>query len=55
MDRLTQLQECLDKLTTMFYTSVGVIQRDAPLVQVDANIPVSAWSGSYLFFMLLVR
>lgn len=30
MDRLTQLQMVLDGLSTQMFTSVGVLQRDAP-------------------------
>lgn len=30
MDRLTELQSCIDDLGRLFYTSIGAIQRDAP-------------------------
>lgn len=43
-DRLSQLQECFDKLTEMFYTSIGVMQRDAPLVKVGDH-EVTAWTA----------
>ncbi|KAI9208527.1 uncharacterized protein BJ171DRAFT_209217 [Polychytrium aggregatum] len=44
MGRLTQLQEAVDKITQILYTSTGVLQRDAPLLQVSADIPVTAWT-----------
>ncbi|KAJ3115689.1 Mediator of RNA polymerase II transcription subunit 21 [Nowakowskiella sp. JEL0407] len=45
MDKLTQLQDRLDKLSVMLYTSVGVLQRDAPLVPPKGStIPVTAWT-----------
>ena len=42
-DRLSQLQECYDKLMEMFYTSIGVMQRDAPLVKVGEQ-EITAWT-----------
>ncbi|KAI8928877.1 hypothetical protein BC831DRAFT_446234 [Entophlyctis helioformis] len=45
MDRLTQLQECVDKMSEMFYTSVGVLQRDAPLVATNQELPVTSWTA----------
>jgi hypothetical protein len=41
-DRLTQLQESLDSLTEMFYTSIGILQRDAPLISTNDK-PVELW------------
>jgi hypothetical protein len=43
MDRLSQLQDCFDKLVEMMYTSTGVLQRDAPLVKVGQN-KITAWT-----------
>ncbi|KAI8811626.1 hypothetical protein BJ742DRAFT_796631 [Cladochytrium replicatum] len=48
MDRVTQLQDCLDRLSELFYTSVGVLQRDAPLKQISPDIPVSAWTDDQI-------
>jgi mediator of RNA polymerase II transcription subunit 21 len=44
MDRVTQLQECIDKVSELMYISVGVLQRDAPLVQCSPEHPVTAWT-----------
>ncbi|KAI8905979.1 hypothetical protein EDD86DRAFT_193355 [Gorgonomyces haynaldii] len=38
MDRLTQLQMVVDRMTEIFYTSVGVLQRDAPLAKTDFEV-----------------
>ncbi|KAH6574514.1 hypothetical protein BASA61_002381 [Batrachochytrium salamandrivorans] len=43
MDRLTQLQECMDKLTEIFFTATGVLQRDAPLISANPELPVTSW------------
>jgi hypothetical protein len=43
-DRLTQLQECANKLTELLFLSVGVLQRDAPLLETNPEIPVTCWS-----------
>ncbi|KAI8846938.1 hypothetical protein BC829DRAFT_370310 [Chytridium lagenaria] len=43
-DRITQIQDCLDKLSELFFTSLGVLQRDAPLVPVHPAIPVTSWT-----------
>ena len=43
-DRLTQLQECVNKLTELFFISVGVLQRDAPLLETNSEIPVTCWT-----------
>ncbi|KAJ3175819.1 Mediator of RNA polymerase II transcription subunit 21 [Irineochytrium annulatum] len=43
-DRLTQIQDCLDKMTEIFFNSVGVLQRDAPLVPLNDGTPVTAWT-----------
>ncbi|KAJ3206467.1 Mediator of RNA polymerase II transcription subunit 21 [Dinochytrium kinnereticum] len=47
-DRLSQIQDCIDKITELFYTAVGVLQRDAPLVSVCPTVPVTAWSEEQL-------
>ncbi|KAJ3332808.1 Mediator of RNA polymerase II transcription subunit 21 [Blyttiomyces sp. JEL0837] len=43
-DRLTQIQDCLDKVTEMLYISVGMLQRDAPLISLNPEIPITAWT-----------
>ncbi|KAJ3009914.1 UNVERIFIED_CONTAM: Mediator of RNA polymerase II transcription subunit 21 [Siphonaria sp. JEL0065] len=43
-DRLTQIQDCLDKLAEMMFISLGVTQRDAPLVALNDKTPVTAWT-----------
>lgn len=43
-DRLTQLQECVNKLTELLFVSVGVLQRDAPLLETNPEIPVTCWT-----------
>ncbi|KAI9321192.1 mediator complex, subunit Med21 [Obelidium mucronatum] len=43
-DRVTQIQDCLDKLAEIMYISLGVTQRDAPLVALNEKTPVTAWS-----------
>ena len=54
-DRLSQLQDHLDKvlfhrltrkLLEIFYTAVGVLQRDAPLEAIDPQVPVTHWTGN---------
>ncbi len=44
MDRLTQLQECSLKISELFYTAIGVLQRDAPLVELHPQVPVTCWT-----------
>lgn len=44
MDRVTQLQECVDKLSELMYTGVGVLQRDAPLVACSEDQKVTCWT-----------
>ena len=41
MDRLTQLQQAVDKLLQVYFTSIGALQRDAPLMEPDGRIPVT--------------
>lgn len=43
-DRVSQLQECVDKLSELFFISVGALQRDAPLLETSPEIPVTAWT-----------
>ncbi len=38
-DRVTQLQEELDSLTQLLYTSIGVLQRDAPPLELTSDVP----------------
>ncbi len=45
MDRLSQLQECIDKLLAVFSNATGVLQRDAPLIAVSQNQPVVCWTA----------
>jgi hypothetical protein len=47
MDRLSQLQDCFAALTEMCYTSVGVLQRDAPLVKIGSE-KISAWTDEQI-------
>jgi hypothetical protein len=44
MDRLTQLQECSLKVSELFYTAIGALQRDAPLMELDPSVPVTCWT-----------
>jgi hypothetical protein len=37
-DRLTQIQDQLDSISTMFYTCVGVLQRDSPPITIDIRM-----------------
>ncbi|KAK6093988.1 hypothetical protein MT418_005812 [Batrachochytrium dendrobatidis] len=48
MDRLTQLQECLGKLTEIFFTSTGVLQRDAPLMSTNPDLPITSWKSEQI-------
>eukprot|EP00736_Rhodelphis_marinus_P000659 Rmarinus@m.19163 len=43
-DTLTSLHEHLDEIVRQFYTSLGVLQRDAPPVAVDKEVLLSATS-----------
>ncbi|KAI9340417.1 hypothetical protein DFJ73DRAFT_557409 [Zopfochytrium polystomum] len=43
-DRLTQIQDCVGKLSELLYTAIGVLQRDAPLVALNNSIPITAWT-----------
>ncbi|KAI8609877.1 hypothetical protein BC830DRAFT_1148467 [Chytriomyces sp. MP71] len=43
-DRLTQIQDCVDKLSEIFFISVGATQRDAPLAALHNDMPVTAWT-----------
>jgi hypothetical protein len=43
-DRLSQLQQTLNQQTEVFFTAVGALQRDAPLLETNPEIPVSCWS-----------
>lgn len=47
-DRVTQIQQCAGKLSEIFFTSVGVLQRDATLIQVNPDIPITAWTPEQL-------
>ncbi|KAJ3389712.1 Mediator of RNA polymerase II transcription subunit 21 [Lobulomyces angularis] len=44
-DRVTQLQDCIDKLAEILFTSLGVLQRDAPLLQINKDVPITAWTS----------
>ncbi|ORX58634.1 hypothetical protein BCR36DRAFT_580233 [Piromyces finnis] len=43
-DLITQLQNVLMGLSQMMFTGVGVLQRDANLIPVNPNIPVTEWT-----------
>jgi mediator of RNA polymerase II transcription subunit 21 len=43
-DRLSQLQQTLNQQSEIFFTVVGALQRDAPLLETNPDIPVSCWS-----------
>ncbi|TPX47943.1 hypothetical protein SeMB42_g02134 [Synchytrium endobioticum] len=43
-DRLSQLQACLDRAVEMMYTAIGALQRDAPLVALAEDIPVTLFT-----------
>ncbi len=47
-DRLSQLQEAINKLSELFFISVGALQRDAPLMETSSDIPVTAWSSEQI-------
>ena len=40
MDRLTQLQDAIDKLALLFVSSLDHLTKNAPLVPLNPNIPV---------------
>ncbi|KAG0021335.1 Mediator of RNA polymerase II transcription subunit 21 [Entomortierella chlamydospora] len=40
MDRLTQLQDAIDKLALLFVSSLDHLTKNAPLVPLNQNIPV---------------
>jgi asparagine synthetase A len=44
MDRLTQLQDCSLKLYEIFFTAIGALQRDAPLMELNPDVPVTCWT-----------
>ena len=48
-DSLSQLEFKMSKLSELLYTSVGVLQRDAPLLQLPAGPGVTAWTGTTFF------
>ena len=41
MDRLTQIQQAMDKLLQIYFVSVGALQRDAPLMEPDNTVPIT--------------
>ncbi|OUM60865.1 hypothetical protein PIROE2DRAFT_13272 [Piromyces sp. E2] len=43
-DLITQLQNVLMGLSQMMFTGIGVLQRDANLISVNPNIPVTEWT-----------
>ncbi|KAG4094928.1 hypothetical protein H8356DRAFT_1689913 [Neocallimastix lanati (nom. inval.)] len=43
-DLITQLQNTLMGLSQMMFTGIGVLQRDANLISVNPNIPVTEWT-----------
>ncbi|KAJ3368315.1 Mediator of RNA polymerase II transcription subunit 21 [Kappamyces sp. JEL0680] len=43
-DRLSQLQECVSRLSELYFISIGALQRDAPLLELNPEIPVTAWT-----------
>ncbi|ORX83336.1 hypothetical protein BCR32DRAFT_292076 [Anaeromyces robustus] len=43
-DLITQMQNVLMGLSSMMYTGIGVLQRDANLISVNPNIPVTEWT-----------
>jgi hypothetical protein len=45
LDRLSQLQESVNKLSELFFISVGALQRDAPLLETSSDIPVTCWTA----------
>ncbi|KAJ3227817.1 hypothetical protein HK099_000071 [Clydaea vesicula] len=47
-DRVTQLQDCIDKLAEILFTSLGVLQRDAPLLQINKDVPITAWTSEQI-------
>ncbi|KAF9352943.1 Mediator of RNA polymerase II transcription subunit 21 [Mortierella sp. AD094] len=40
MDRLTQLQDAIDKLALLFVSSLDHLTKNAPLVPLNQNVPV---------------
>ncbi len=47
MDPLTQIQDTIDQISEIYYTLVGVLQRDASLVPTDTK-PVTSWSSDQI-------
>jgi hypothetical protein len=44
MDRVTQLQDFMDKLSELMFNSVGVLQRDAPVLACSKDQKVTCWT-----------
>ncbi|KAG0351617.1 hypothetical protein BGZ54_003165 [Gamsiella multidivaricata] len=45
MDRLTQLQDAIDKLALLFVSSLDHLTKNAPLVPLNPNVPVVTVHG----------
>ncbi|KAI1318647.1 Mediator of RNA polymerase II transcription subunit 21 [Mortierella claussenii] len=48
MDRLTQLQDAIDKLALLFVSSLDHLTKNAPLVSLNQNVPVVTDSAQEL-------
>jgi hypothetical protein len=46
MDRLTQLQDAIDKMALLFVSSLDHLTKNAPLVPLHPNVPVVS-TGTY--------
>lgn len=42
MDRITQIQEELDKISSKMFNMIGLLQRDCPLH--PAELPIDCWT-----------
>ncbi|ORZ24779.1 hypothetical protein BCR41DRAFT_233519 [Lobosporangium transversale] len=45
MDRLTQLQDAIDKLALLFVSSLDHLTKNAPLVPLNSEVPVVTVHG----------
>lgn len=54
MDRLTQLQDAIDKMALLFVSSLDHLTKNAPLVPLHPNVPVVS-TGIIHYLLLFIR